>query len=46
MIISTIYSILIALGVLIGGFLWQTTLSGINRKIIGRYQKMSTIANL
>jgi len=39
MIIQIIYSILIALGVLVGGFLWQTTLSGINRKIIGRYQK-------
>ncbi len=34
-----IMGILTGLGVLIFAFIWQTALSGIDRKIIGRYQK-------
>lgn len=37
--ITMIISILTALGILVFAFLWQTTLSGITRKIVGRYQK-------
>lgn len=36
---TIIISILTALGLLVFAFLWQTTLSGITRKIVGRYQK-------
>lgn len=35
----SIIGILIGLGVLLGGFVWQTSLSGLTRKIVGRYQK-------
>jgi len=35
----SITGILIGLGVLFGGFVWQTSLSGLTRKILGRHQR-------
>lgn len=35
----TVGSFIIALLVMLGGFAWQTSLGGINRKIAGRFQK-------